>query len=78
MERFKEMLSALGGKENVEKMDACITRLRLEVKDPSKIDEKKLRQLGALGVVKMGKAVQVVFGTTAESIEAELRRIWLE
>ncbi|MGC8842737.1 MAG: PTS transporter subunit EIIB, partial [bacterium] len=56
--------------------DACITRLRLEVKDPSRIDDKKLKQLGALGVVKMGKAVQVVFGTTAESIEAELRKLW--
>lgn len=70
------MLTALGGKENIEKMDACITRLRLEVKDPSRIDDKKLKQLGALGVVKMGKAVQVVFGTTAESIEAELRKLW--
>jgi glucose-like phosphotransferase system IIB component len=78
MERLEEMLSALGGKENIEKMDACITRLRLEVKDPSKIDERKLRELGALGIVKMGKAVQVVFGTTAESIEAGLRRIWKE
>ncbi|MGB9877668.1 MAG: glucose PTS transporter subunit EIIB [bacterium] len=76
MGRFEEMLTALGGKENIEKMDACITRLRLEVKDPSRIDDKKLKQLGALGVVKMGKAVQVVFGTTAESIEAELRKLW--
>ncbi|PNV81927.1 MAG: hypothetical protein C0179_00200, partial [Fervidicoccus sp.] len=75
MGRFEEMLTALGGKENIEKMDACITRLRLEVKDPSRIDDKKLKQLGALGVVKMGKAVQVVFGTTAESIEAELRKL---
>jgi len=76
MGKADELLSALGGKENIEKMDACITRLRLELKDPSKIDEAKLRQLGALGVVKMGKAVQVVFGTTAEAIEAELRKLW--
>lgn len=76
MGRAEEILSALGGKENIEKMDACITRLRLEVKDAGRIDEKKLRQLGALGVVKMGKAVQVVFGTTAEAIEAELRKLW--
>jgi glucose-like phosphotransferase system IIB component len=78
MARYEEMLTALGGKENIEKMDACITRLRLEVRDPSKIDEKKLRELGAIGIVKMGKAVQVVFGTTAESIEAELRKLWKE
>ncbi len=76
MGRTEELLFALGGRENIEKMDACITRLRLEVKDPSKVDETKLRQLGALGVVKMGKAVQVVFGTTAEAIEAELRKLW--
>lgn len=76
MGKADELMSALGGKENIEKMDACITRLRLELKDPSKIDEAKLRQLGALGVVKMGKAVQVVFGTTAEAIESELRKLW--
>lgn len=76
MGKADELLLALGGKENIEKMDACITRLRLEVKDPSLVDEVKLRQLGALGVVKMGKAVQVVFGTTAEAMEAELRKLW--
>ncbi|MBC7326910.1 PTS glucose/sucrose transporter subunit IIB [bacterium] len=76
MERAEELLIALGGKENIEKMDACITRLRLEVKDAGKVNEARLRQLGALGVVKMGKAVQVIFGTTAEAIEAELRKLW--
>lgn len=76
MGRADELLFALGGKDNIEKMDACITRLRLELKDPSRVDDKKLRQLGALGIVKMGKAVQVVFGTTAEAIEAELKKLW--
>lgn len=76
MGRADELLFALGGKENIEKMDACITRLRLEVKDPNRVDDSKLRQLGALGIVRMGKAVQVIFGTTAEAIEAELRKLW--
>jgi len=76
MGKVDELLIALGGKDNIEKMDACITRLRLEVKDPSRVDDARLRQLGALGVVKMGRAVQVVFGTTAEAIEAELRKLW--
>lgn len=75
MGKAEEILTALGGEENIKSMDACITRLRLEVKEPSLVNDAQLKRLGALGVVRMGNAIQVVFGTTAEAIEAELRRI---
>ncbi len=62
-------LEALGGKENIRTMAACITRLRMEVEDSGKIVEQKLAKLGASGVLKSkdgGNVVQVVVGTKAE------------
>jgi len=68
-------VSALGGAENIKSIEACITRLRLEVVNPAAVKDQELRKLGAVGVVKMGNAVQVVLGTQAEAIEQQIRRI---
>jgi len=66
------VLKALGGWENLDSLEACITRLRLEVVDPDAVDEAALKRLGAAGVMKMGKIVQVVVGTEAETLAEEL------
>jgi N-acetylglucosamine PTS system EIICBA or EIICB component len=69
-------LSALGGGDNLTQVDACITRLRLEVKDITKIDEKMMKALGASGVVKLNdKNVQVVLGPQAEIVAGEIKTI---
>jgi PTS system N-acetylglucosamine-specific IIC component len=68
-------IEALGGKDNIKQVDACITRLRLELRDTSKIDEKTLQQLGATGVLKANKNnAQVVVGTKAEMIADDIKQ----
>lgn len=73
MSKAAEILAAIGGKENVIDLESCITRLRLSLHDTSKVDEKALRKLGAAGVIRMGSAVQVVFGPLAERYEREIK-----
>ena len=68
-------IKALGGKENIKDVDACITRLRLELRDTSKIDEETLQQLGATGVLKANENnAQVVVGTKAEMIADDINQ----
>lgn len=58
------VLEGIGGKENVTSIDNCITRLRLEIKDYTKVDEKKIKSAGVAGVIRPGKtSVQVIIGT---------------
>lgn len=65
----KAYIQALGGKENLENVDSCITRLRLLVKEQSRIDEPGLMALGAKAVLRIGeRGVQVVVGTQAENV----------
>jgi len=68
------MLRALGGRDNLRAIDACTTRLRLEVVDAGRIDRPALKALGAMGVVEIGPhAVQVVLGPVADQVAAALR-----
>ncbi len=60
-----KVMAALGGAENLDDVDACITRLRVSVKDPSKVDKDTLRKLGAAGVFEVSGGVQAVFGAKA-------------
>ncbi len=65
---------ALGGMQNIEVIDACITRLRLTLKDRSIIKESDLKSLGAMGVVKLGENnLQVIIGPQAESIANRMK-----
>jgi PTS system glucose-specific IIC component len=68
----KQIVWALGGRSNIATLDNCITRLRVEVKDPSKVDAKRLKGLGAAGVVERGQAVQAIFGTTVGNIKSDI------
>lgn len=71
-----EVLNALGGKENIISLDACITRLRVGVKDTSLVENEKLKKLGASGVLKVGKnGVQAIFGSKAQFICNDLKKI---
>lgn len=70
-----QYLEALGGLENIVSLDNCITRLRLEVKDMSKIDEALLKRIGAKGIIKMNATqLQVVVGTDVEFIATQMRK----
>lgn len=64
------------GKDNIESVDYCVTRLRLSVKDASLVDEKACKAAGALGVMKLSKnSVQIVIGTTVEFVANELAKL---
>ena len=73
--RAAKYVAALGGKDNLKTIDACATRLRLELADPSQANEPALKQLGARGVVKAaGGSVQVVIGPEADLLADEIRQ----
>ncbi|MDF2155250.1 N-acetylglucosamine-specific PTS transporter subunit IIBC [Vibrio sp. CAU 1672] len=75
-ELARQYLKALGGHQNIENIDACITRLRLTIKDISVVNEKTLKDLGAMGVVKLGtNNLQVILGPLAEIVAGEMKKI---
>ncbi|CAL4323778.1 PTS glucose transporter subunit IIBC [Buchnera aphidicola] len=66
------IIKALGGKNNIKNLDACITRLRITVVETSKINQDSLKNLGAAGVFIAGSGVQAVFGTRSENIKTAI------
>ncbi|WP_410538397.1 glucose PTS transporter subunit EIIB [Streptomyces sp. KL2] len=70
--KAENIVAGLGGIDNIVEIEGCITRLRTEVEDPALIDEAALKAAGAHGVVRMGSAIQVVIGTDADPIAAEI------
>ena len=72
----KVVLEGLGGKENVKSLDNCITRLRLEINDYTKVDEKKIKSAGVSGVMRPSKnAVQVIVGTKVQFVADEMKKM---
>jgi glucose PTS system EIICBA or EIICB component len=69
------LIRALGGRENIVTLDACITRLRIEVADKAKVDKAAIQKLGAAGVVEVGNNVQAVFGPRADALKSEMQRL---
>jgi PTS system D-glucosamine-specific IIC component len=70
------ILQALGGKNNIKNIEACITRLRLTLENDRLIDIQALKHLGAAGVIRLGGGnVQVVFGTYSELIREEIMKV---
>jgi len=67
-----ELVRAFGGRSNIEDLDACITRLRIGVKDISKVSEAKLKALGAAGVVIVGNNMQAIFGPRSENLKTDM------
>lgn len=71
-----KVLANIGGPENITSIDACITRLRLVVKDDKAVKDSELKKLGASGVMRLGQGtVQVVFGPQAESIKDDIKKL---
>jgi PTS system N-acetylglucosamine-specific IIC component len=70
--KAEQLIAAFGGRENLVNVDACITRLRMEVADPGKVDQARLKSLGAAGVIEVGNNVQAVFGTQAEALKNDI------
>lgn len=62
------IVQGLGGKANIESLEACITRLRVVLRDVSLANEDALKAAGAFGVVVVGPVVQVVVGPQADAL----------
>lgn len=75
-EKATKVLAALGGSQNLTSIDACITRLRLEVKNRDLVNESSLKKLGASGTLKIGQSgVQVVFGVQSDKLKEQIKNI---
>lgn len=75
-DRARSILEAVGGKGNIDSMDACVTRIRLTAIDPSKVNDARLKEIGATGVMRMGgKNVQIVVGTVADILVTHIKAI---
>lgn len=70
-----KVLDAMGGKENIKHLDACITRLRVEVNEKSQVDVESLKQLGASGVLEVGNNMQAIFGPKSDQIKHDMAQI---
>ena len=66
------LVAAFGGAANIRSLDACITRLRLDLKDVSLASAETLRGLGAAGVVQVGGGMQAIFGTRSENLKTDM------
>ncbi|MDW4214760.1 glucose-specific PTS transporter subunit IIBC [Staphylococcus saprophyticus] len=69
------VLKAMGGEENIKHLDACITRLRVEVKEKDKVDVAGLKALGASGVLEVGNNMQAIFGPKSDQIKHDMSLI---
>ncbi|GAB2656192.1 glucose-specific PTS transporter subunit IIBC [Vibrio panuliri] len=72
----KEIVDAHGGIENMSNIDACITRLRITVKDRSKVKEDLIKNIGAHGVIFKDNGVQSIFGTKSDVIATRIRSLY--
>ncbi|AXF60120.1 PTS N-acetyl glucosamine transporter subunit IIABC [Leclercia sp. W6] len=70
----RQYIAAVGGSDNLTGIDACITRLRLNVKDSSLVNEAMAKRLGASGVIRLNKtSVQIIVGFVAEKIANSMK-----
>jgi PTS system glucose-specific IIC component len=68
----RQLVLAFGGRRNIKSLDACITRLRVELHDVSKASPARLKALGAAGVMNVGHGIQAVFGTRSENLKTDM------
>ena len=70
------ILEGLGGAENIVSIDNCITRLRLEIKDNTKVNEKVIKSAGVAGIIRPGKtSIQVIVGTQVQFVADEFKML---
>ena len=71
-----QILLAIGGMDNIASSTACITRLRLQVKDKDKVNRDALSDLGAKGVVYVGDTgIQIIFGARAQFLSDQIESL---
>ncbi|CAG9620429.1 PTS system glucose-specific EIICBA component [Sutcliffiella rhizosphaerae] len=70
-----DVLEAMGGKENITHLDACITRLRVSVNENSMVDKSRLKKLGASGVLEVGNNIQAIFGPKSDTLKSQIKDI---
>lgn len=66
------LVAAFGGAGNIKNLDACITRLRVDLNDVSRASPEALKALGASGVVQVGNGMQAIFGTRSENLKTAM------
>jgi PTS system N-acetylglucosamine-specific IIB component len=72
MSKAEQILAGLGGDANIVDLEPCITRLRVEVEDPSKVTESALKAAGAIAVMQQGTVVQVIVGPEADTLASDI------
>ncbi len=70
--KARDLVLAFGGRKNITSLDACITRLRVAVVDPAKVDQPRLKAMGASGVMMVGNGVQAIFGPLSVNMKGEM------
>ncbi len=70
-----EILEAMGGQENIDHLDACITRLRVSVNDKGNVNKNRLKKLGASGVMEVGNNIQAIFGPVSDTLRGQMQDI---
>ena len=73
--KAEQLIAAFGGRANLQHVDACITRLRIEVADKALVDRPRLKALGAAGVIEVGNNVQAIFGTQADALKSDINAV---
>jgi PTS system glucose-specific IIC component len=71
-DRAVALIRAFGGKKNLKALDACITRLRIELHDVKKLNVERLKAMGASGVLTVGNGVQAIFGPQSENLKGAM------
>jgi PTS system glucose-specific IIC component len=66
------LVAAFGGAGNIRNLDACITRLRVDLHDVNAASSEELKRLGATGVMKVGNGLQAIFGTRSENLKSDM------
>lgn len=69
-----QIINLLGGRDNIEDVDACMTRLRVTVKDVARVgDEETWKKAGAMGLIIKGSGVQAVYGPKADILKSDIQ-----
>lgn len=66
--KIERLAAAFGGETNIEQVDACLTRLRVTVKELTRVDSQALQDEGALGVIILGQQVHAIFGKQSDAL----------
>ena len=75
-EQAEAIIALLGGRENIELVDACMTRLRVTVKDVEKVaDLEEWKKQGAMGLVKKDNGIQAIYGPKADVLKSDINDV---